>query len=138
MMKTLKYSVLRYIPSKLSGEAINLGILFSEESTGFRCFRHTKNYGRITSFDEELNKNNIMLLLKGIKQEVLKEEYDGNFAIENFIKYYINNFKFEKPLTIEYEDLDSIQEELFGAYFRCDMEKSKRPNKDTDQKILSK
>ena len=36
MEKLLKYSVLRYMPSKLSGEKINLGILFSEENTGYQ------------------------------------------------------------------------------------------------------
>ena len=38
MKKVLRYSVLRYSPSKISGERINLGIAFSDEQQGIMNF----------------------------------------------------------------------------------------------------
>ena len=49
MMGNLQYSVLRYSPSLLSGESINLGILIS---TGeYARFEFTKKMNRIREFD---------------------------------------------------------------------------------------
>lgn len=47
MEKVLKYSVLRYSPNIVTGEAINLGILYSDETRGYHSFRYTHNYDRI-------------------------------------------------------------------------------------------
>lgn len=85
MSKLLKYSVLRYSPSVLSGESINLGILFSEENIGYYSFRFTRNLARIKSFDDELNREALFDLLTGIKEEVDLESNQKIFKIDRFI-----------------------------------------------------
>lgn len=119
MKKTLKYSILRYMPSHVTGESINLGILFYDQPTGRCQFRHTRNYNRIMAFDEEISRKSIEVLLEGIEQEVNKGNKES-FDMDKFIKYYINNFKFEKPHSIEYDNLDETQERLFTEYFSQD------------------
>ena len=138
MEKLLKYSVLRYLPSKLSGEKINLGILFSEENTGYHSFYCTKNFQRIKYFDDELEKKTLRDFLTEIKEDVESEWNRENFDIDEFIKFYINSFCFEKTASIIYEDLDSMIESLKKAYFRFDYAKGERPSKTEDQRILAK
>ena len=136
MEKVLKYSILRYSPSILAGEKINLGILFSEESVGYHSFYYTRNLGRIKSFDDELNKSVIKEFLLGIEEEITSEWQDDYFDIDKYIKYYINDYKFESPQVIMYDDLNAVISRLKKAYFRFDFERSERPDKKADQKII--
>ncbi len=136
MEKLLKYSVLRYSPSIISGERINLGILFSEESIGFHMFRYTARLSRVRNFDDEVDLKSLRALLRGIAKEV--EGSNQDFDISAYIKYYINDFAFEKPNTIIYEDLDKTVNDLYGAYFRFDLAPDERPSKNADRDILSR
>ena len=138
MEKLLKYSVLRYMPSQLSGEKINLGILFSEENTGYHSFYYTKNFQRIKNFDDELDKKTLRNFLEEIKEETESEWDKKRFNIDEFVKFYINNFYFEKTASIIYEDLESMVESLKKSYFRFDYAKDERPSKTEDQRILAK
>lgn len=137
MSKLLKYSVLRYFPSIVAGESINLGILYSEEKTGYCSFRFTQNISRIKSFDDELDRDALLDLLKGIEEDVKSDSGKGKFNIDRFIKFYINNFRFDQPQTIVYEKLDTIVERLYKSYFRFDLPKDKRPSKKEDQRIIA-
>ena len=137
MEKVLKYSVLRYSPSILAGEKINLGILFSEESVGYHSFYYTHNFGRIKSFDDEINKSVIKEFLLGIEEEISSELHDSYFDIEKYIKYYINDYKFEAPQVIMYDDLDAVIRRLIKVYFRFDFERSERPDRKADQNIIA-
>lgn len=130
MEKLLKYSVLRYVPSHLSGEKINLGILFSEENTGYHSFYCTKNFQRIKYFDDELDRKTLSSFLAEIKEDVEGEWNNKNFNIDEYIKFYINNFCFEKTVSIIYEDLDSMIESLKTTKFRFDYVESERTSKE--------
>lgn len=137
MVKLLKYSVLRYSPSTISGEKINLGIIFYEEDINYREFRFSKNFSRLSKFDDEIDIKLVKKLMAGIKEEVEAEIYDYKlFDIDKYIQYYINDFCFESTKTIKYDDLEDMIERLNKTYFRFDYEKSERPNKSDDQKIL--
>ncbi len=118
MKKTLKYSVLKYSPAKIPGEFINIGILFSEEAVNYHAFYYSKNIARITKFDDVIDANVLRDFLFGIKQDVEEYDYDENFDIDYYVKFYINDYKFEKPKTIEYEDLEEIIDALKKTYFR--------------------
>lgn len=138
MEKIMKYSVLRYIPSKLSGEVINLGILFSDASNGFNEFKFTKNFSRILSFDDSLCKKTLFALLKGIQEEVDEKVNDTKFDIDEYTRYYINEFCFDKPIMIKYDSLDEVRNSLFKSYFRYDLDKKNRPSASDDRKMLSR
>ena len=137
MDKFLKYAVLRYSPSTVSGEKINLGIIFYEEERNYREFRFSKNFSRLTKFDDEIDVKLVKKLMHGIKEEVEAEKYDYRvFDINKFIQYYINDFCFESVKTIKYDILEEMIERLNKTYFRFDYEKSERPSKKDDKRIL--
>ena len=137
MEKFLKYAVLRYSPSTVAGEKINLGIIFYEEDINYREFRFTKNFARLTKFDDEIDVKLVKKLMSGIKEEVEAEIYDYKpFDIDKYIQYYINDFCFERTKTIKYDDLEDTIERLNKTYFRFDYEKSERPSKLDDRRIL--
>lgn len=137
MEKILKYSVFRYSPSTVAGEKINLGIIFIDEGNGRREFRYSKKFTRLANFDDEINISLVKKLLKSIKDDV-----EGNlftyksFDIEEYIKYYVNDFSFDKPKMIKYDVWEEMTERLNKTYFRFDYEKTERPSKTEDRKLI--
>ena len=133
----MRYSVLRYSPEKITGEFINLGILFSEESMNFHDFHYSNNISRILKFDDMLDSKVLRDFLIGIKKDVLGYPSSEFFDIDMFVKYYINDYVFEKPKYIQYEELDEMLEDLRRTYFRFDYPKHARPTKYEDQRMIS-
>ena len=125
MAKTLKYSTLRYSPSGISGEQINLGIIFYEEKEKIRKFRFIKNFKRLEAFDDEVDANVVKILLKGIKEDV--EDKSKEFCMEEYIKYYVNAFNFSEVRTSLYENVEETMEQLFKMYFRFEYKEKERP-----------
>lgn len=112
MVKILGYSALRYSP--ISGEKVNLGIIFSEEVTGYRSFCYVQDPGIIDGVDPYALKD----LLPGIKEEVEGEWYPEGFSVDSFIKYYINNYKFDVPQIIMYQGFEETIAALKKAYLQ--------------------
>ena len=118
MKKSLKYSVLKYSHSASSPDKeTNLGILFLEESTGYRFFYHVEDLERIAGLDEKLSKPAIKEFLLGVEEEVSDNWHGNSFDMERFIKYYINDYKFDTPKTVKYDDLDTAIAELIKTNF---------------------
>ena len=138
MEKVLKYSVLRYSPNIVTGEAINLGILYSDETRGYHSFRYTHNYDRILKFDDTLSKEELVSILEGIEKEINSDKYKESFDIDSFIKYYINSYYFEKNLSFLYDDLEKGVDDLYAMYLRFDLPKKERPDKNKDLEMISK
>ena len=136
MEKILKYSVLRYSPSIVSGESINLGILYSDEATGFHSFRFTHRLNRVLQFDDTLSKEKLLNILEGIETTVSEQKDD--FDIDKYIKYYINSYRFERTQHILYDDLEKTMEELYAMFFRFDYAKEERPSRNKDMEMMSR
>ena len=137
MTKFLKYSVLRYSPSSVTGEKINLGIVIYDELLKIREFRYTKKYKRISSFDDEVDITAVKSLLQDIKDDVETSIISAeDFDVEEYIKYYNNDFAFDVPKRIEYVNFDEAIERLYKIYFRFDFEKKDRPSKVEDVKLM--
>lgn len=137
--KMMKYSVLRYSPSRVAGEHINLGIILDAPMDNYRDFRSIKKFSRLSAFDDDLNIEKVKSLLHDIKDDVAGNIFIGNaFDIEEYVKYYINDFCFEKPKTIAYDSIDEIVGSLHKAYFRFEYEKSERPTVDEDKRMLAR
>ena len=137
MERILKFSVLRYSPSSISGETINLGILFSDETCGFCSFKYAQKLERVLKFDDTLKREELLNLLGGIEEEV--SSCNGQiFDIDSFVKFYINGYSFSKPQKIVYEDINAAIEELYGTFLRFDLPKEKRPTKSNDYDVLLK
>lgn len=137
--KIMKYSVLRYSPSRVSGEHINLGIIYDAHEDGFCEFRCIRKFARLASFDDELNIENVKMLLRNIKDDVGGTIFNGNiFNIDEYVKFFINDFCFEKPKAISYDDIEEVVESLHKAYFRFEYEKRLRPTAEDDKKLLAR
>lgn len=139
MGKYLKYSVLRYSPSKVAGEKINLGIIFSDMESDYKEFKYSKRFSRLSTFDDEVDISMVKKLLQNISDDVSGNlfTYDS-FDIDQYTKYFINDFSFEKPKLIEYDDLDEIVKKLHKTYFRFEYDKAERPSKEDDKAIIAK
>jgi hypothetical protein len=139
MEKVLLYSVLRYSPSTVAGEKINLGIIFFDKSSNYREFRYSKKFSRLSNFDDEINLELVKALLSGIKNDVEGDLFSyQSFDIYEYTKYYINDFVFEEPKAITYDDLHEIVESLNKTYFRFDYERKNRPTKEDDLKLIER
>ena len=139
MEKILKYSVLRYSPSTIAGEKINLGIIFCDMESGYREFKYSKKFSRLATFDDEIDLIMVKKLLQGIADDV-----EGNlftydkFDIDQYTKYFVSDFCFEKPKSIYYDNLDEMIKRLHKTYFRFEYDKRERPSKEDDKSILEK
>ena len=117
MKKILKFSILKYSPILSSGEEIILGIIFSEEAIGYHSFYYIQDLDHIKFFDDKLDLSILKDLLVGIKEEVDGEWFDKDFNINSFIKFYINDYKFDDLQIIEYQDLEKAIVTLKKIYF---------------------
>ena len=112
----LKYSVLRYSPSIVSGESINLGVLVTSED--YAEFFHTNRFSRIYEFDDTLDIETVKILLESILDEV--KTINTPFDISNFIRYYCKEYCFSPVISVPYEDLENKVEEIRRIYLQSD------------------
>lgn len=138
MEKIMKYSVLRYSPSKFAGERINIGIIFDSETEPFREFRFIKKFKRLSYFDDEIKIDVVKDLLKSIQEDVEGTLFRKEFQFEEYIKFFINDFYFEEPRRISYDEITEVVETLYKTYFRFDLEKKERPTINDDRKVISR
>lgn len=136
MSNTIQYSVLRYSPSIISGESINLGILFVAKE--FRDFRYTKNFTRIREFDDTLDIDTLKVLLSSITDEVKLDiiSFNKEFIIDDYIRFYCKEFCFSPVYSMQYENLRDIIEEIMRIYLRFDFDKSQRPSNKQELSFL--
>lgn len=71
------------------------------------------------------------------RNECSSKVYD-KFDIEQYTKYFVSDFTFEKPKSIQYDDLNDMMERLHKTYFRFEYEKAERPSKEDDKTIIAK
>ena len=127
MSKTLFYSVLRYSPSIVSGESINLGVLVT--SGDYVEFFHTNRFSRIHEFDDSLNIETVKILLDSISDEVKGDliTLDKHFDIYKFIRYYCKEYCFSPVISVPFDNLKKKVEEIRRIYLQFDYEKNQRP-----------
>lgn len=140
MSKTLLYSILKYSPSIVAGESINLGVLFCDQEENIREFRSTKRISRVQEFDDELDIESLKILLDSIRDDVSVsvENMLDKFNIFEFIRYYTNEFYFTQPIEIEYDDYENCAEEIMKIYLRFDYSIENRPNRDQQVAFLAR
>lgn len=141
-MFEIDFSVLSYHPSFLTDESINVGILFHCKSTNKRFFKSTHNWTRLEKFDDELDINFAKIFLEGIEEEINEKEMvklfetKKNFEIKNFIRFYVNEFKFSTIHTVEFHNFEEFIENTSKIYLRYDFDKRVRPKKKEELAFL--
>lgn len=108
----LYYTLFKYAPLQ-SSISIPLGILFHEPTFDHREFRHITDFSKLNTNCPELDISMIKKLLIGIKEQV---ESAGHFTIEDFTRFYLNDFRFEEIKWEEYGDLDGTIERICKRY----------------------
>lgn len=139
-LSIVKFSVLSYYPSFITNENINIGILFELPEVKDAFFYYTQKWDRIASFDDELNLNFIKDYLRGISNEVSTNitNYQKGFAIEEYIKFFVNEYKFSKIQLVDVDKPYDFIEQTKKVYLRFDFDKSERLTKTQEYNYISK
>lgn len=127
-MYQIEYTALKYYNNVISEECLYIGILFHNLTTGERNFRYISNFKRFQVFDDEADVNFVKLYLAGIKQQVEKNifNYNDPFSIAEFIRIYVNEFRFSDITTIKVAEDENYVDNLTKMYLKFDFNKSKR------------
>ena len=127
-MYQIKYTVLKYYNNIISEEYLYIGILFHNLTTGKRDFRYISNFKRFQAFDDESDVDFVKAYLAGIKQQVEENNfnYSREFSISDFIKIYVNEFRFSDITTIEVPENEDYVENLTKMYLNFDFKKAIR------------
>lgn len=138
-MGDLIYSILRYEPSIVSGEKINLGAIFHYISTDYREFFSISKWARVSAFDDTLNISLMKDLMQDIRLEMGTALDNPQFEIEKFCSRYNSELYFDTCtlLTdISEVDLSSQIEDIKKLYFQFEYDASVRPSNDDQKKFL--
>lgn len=139
-MPTVRYSILSYYPSFITDENINIGILFYTIENNHANFYSIKRWERVRSFDDELDIDFMKDYLKGISQDIESNlfNYQNQFDIEEFVRYYVNEYKFSSIQTMQTEDVDIFIDETKKMYLKFDFEKKERLGKDEERQYINR
>lgn len=132
-MNKIQFTALKYYNSFISDECLYIGMLYNNLTTGEVTFSNIKNFKRLATFDDEIDIDFVKLYLAGIKNEVESRIYNYNkpFELSNYIKTFVNSFRFSEIKYIETNDVNAI-ENLNKIYLKFDYAKTQRLNSDTE------
>lgn len=139
-MYQIEYAALKYYNNVISDECLYIGMLFHNLTTGKRDFRYISNFRRFQSFDDEADVDFVKLYLAGIKQQVEESifNYKSEFSIADYIKIFVNEFRFSNVTTMEVEDHEDYVESLTKMYLKFDFSKEKRLSNSEEKKYIRK
>lgn len=144
--KVVNFAVCRYIPDILRDEFINVGVLVHVPSEKFVRFYKTKNYRRITSFDDEVELDVIKALLESLEYQfntttIHSPEFYNighNDFLSHEIVYYVNQLQFSNIRTFTSESLADDINDLCDTYLYYDKKKSERIGPEKVRRLVSK
>lgn len=139
-MYQIEYTALKYYNNIISEECLYIGMLFHNLTTGERSFRHISNFKRFQAFDDEADVDFVKLYLAGIKQQVEKNifNYSNPFSVSEFIRIYVNEFRFSDVTAIEVTEDENYIENLTKMYLKFDFNKSKRLSQAEERRYIRK
>lgn len=93
--------------------------------SNYREFKYSKKFSRLSTFDDEIDISMVKKLLQSISDDVSGNLFTYNkFDIDQYTKFFVNDFSFEKPKLIEYDDMEEIVKKLHKTYFRFEYDKA--------------
>jgi Protein of unknown function (DUF3037) len=72
-MKTYQYQILRFIPDRVTGEFVNVGIVFFEPETAFFKCKLISRYERVTNYFSDVNPKLLASILKQFEYQIFKK-----------------------------------------------------------------
>jgi len=73
-MITIQYQILRYLPDRVSGEFVNLGIVAFDSSNKILKSKFINKIGKISSFFPNINSRYLIKSIKTIQQDLAFQE----------------------------------------------------------------
>lgn len=144
-MGELQYSVLRYEPSIVSGEKINLGVAFhyldKDSNTDHREFFYVTKWNRVAAFDDTLNIPVLKAVMSDIGNEIGTRLSNPRFKLEEFCMQYDSELYFDECQRFSGVDPDSLSaqiDEIKRIYFQFEFDIKCRPNHEDQKKFLRK
>jgi hypothetical protein len=110
----LEYSIMRYCQDPYyylnedKTKTIPLGILIYEKEKNKKIFLPTKDFSKMEKEDVDLEF--VKIYINSINDDIQKIE---NFTIKDYTKFFVNSFKFDKSIIIEYENFEEKIKDLF-------------------------
>lgn len=136
MTKTFKYSVLKYRPSYLLEEQVNIGLLFLFFDDQKISFVYPKKLSRLTQFYPDTNLKNIKHYLHLFEHKSnlldlpLTDANFNHFIEANFLAKDASNLYFSPIKNGVYKSTSSILEHYYKLYFSAYEGKIKQNKKD--------
>lgn len=136
MTKPFSYRVLKYRPSYLLDERINLGLLFSFPAEEKLIFLAPENLERVIQFYPDANLSFLKRYLDGFKAKANQLSTQNLFKnhqelVQNFIPIDANSFFFSESKNGQYTDLEDIIRYYNKLYFDVyNIQKGKKEVKD--------
>lgn len=136
-MKIL-FSVLKY--KLITDESINIGVLFHNLDTDQRVLETISKWGRLKSFDDEINMQLFKIILEGMKEEIQSNLLNNSieFDIKSYTKYFCNEMRFSEIYEDETDDFHGFIQYSKKNFLRYDYEKKDRPNKEEQISYMKK
>ena len=135
-MINVEYSILYHSISYVSIDRITLAILFFNRDTKETRLVCTKNWKRVSSFNDELDIPLIKLQLEGIEEEIQDIAKSSDFYLEKYTKFYINELRFTDVIKTEVENFTDFIEECSRQFIPQDYDKSKRPSREEQVRFI--
>jgi hypothetical protein len=108
-MSELHYSILKYSPITPHTTPITLGILFHKPSLDHSEFRFTTDHSRLSKLTPAVDVEMVEKMLRGIREDIESERLGRKgFDIEDYTRFYLNDFSFGDIETLECDDLDEM------------------------------
>lgn len=142
-MSSLAYSILRYFPSLVSGEVINLAAVFYyyDDSDDYREFYRIKNWNRVKAFDDSVDIGLLKDVLLDINDEVGTPLSNPNFNLQKLCGSYHNELRFSDIIELYDVISSNISEEIERIkhiYFSSEFNQNERPRSEEQKKFLSR
>lgn len=138
-MGKLFYSILRYEPSIVSGEIINLGAAFYYPESGYREFYSITKWNRVSAFDDTLNIPLMKDLMLDIRDAMGTQLDNPDFNLKKFCAKYNSELYFDDCMVfadIHPEEVFNQIEDIKKMYFQFEYDIANRPNNDAQKKFL--
>lgn len=134
MTKIGYYSVLRYVPSVVREEFMNIGLAFHYPHDCILEIKVTDSFSRLRKFDDEADIDLLRVILDGIKDEFDPFSPDGpnreqlcdETLLEKLTKPYVNQLQFSDIHGIVIQDPESDFDSLYKTYVYYEHPRSKR------------
>ncbi len=138
-MYQVEYAALKYYNSAISEECLYIGMLYHNLTTGQRTFRYISNFSRFQSFDDEADIDFVKLYLEGIKQQVENNIFNYNkFNLSEFIRIYVNEFRFTNIMQIKVEEEEDYIGNLTKLYLKFDFSTKNRLTNKEEKEYIKK